>query len=120
VPWGQASVSKTANADAPKTIPPAREYTNPNALKLKKQDWRGDVDWTITYDTGGGRSNIIQPYYMVKDENTVKAAYNAIKDRISKGLSFDDLLPQSQYGKNWSKGAYEIKPGDPKYKAQST
>lgn len=113
-PW-KPVVAKSADQNAPKEIPPAKDYTDPNALKLKSQDWFGDTVWTISYAVGDG-SKIIQPYYQVKDEVGVKKAYAAIKDRIAKGLSFDDVLPQSQYGKSWSKGEYEIKPGDRGYK----
>lgn len=115
-PW-KSVVAKSAD-NAPKEIPPAQDYTDPTALKLKSQDFFGDTVWTIYYNTGGG-GKIIQPYYLIKDEVVAKKAYAAIKDRIAKGLSFDDVLPQSQYGKSWSKGEYEIKPGDRGYKGDT-
>jgi len=113
-PWKQINPRATDDNQTPK-IKPATEYTDPKALKLKSQDWFGDIVWTISYDKGTS-GNIIQPYYMVKDEIAVKKAYTAIKDRIAKGQSFDDLLPQSQYGKTWSRGRTELKPGDKGYK----
>ena len=109
-PW-KPVVGKASDQNVPKEIPPAKEYTDPDALELTGQDWHGDTFWTISYNLDG-RSDIIQPYYLVKDEVAVKKAYDAIKDRIGKGLSFDDVLPPRQYGKSWSKGEYEIKPGD--------
>ena len=104
------------NATATKTIPPATKYTDPTALQLTHQDWFGKDAWTITYDSDNGSGDIIQPYYMINDEALIKKAYAAIKDRISQGLSFNDLLPQSQHGKTWAKGSYEIRPGETGYK----
>ena len=114
-PWKSIKPQAATDDDQNPKIAPATEYTDPNALKLQSQDWFGDIVWTISYDRGT-TGNIIQPYYQVKDEIAVKKAYAAIKDRIAKSQSFDDLLPQSQYGKTWSQGKREIKPGDKGYK----
>jgi hypothetical protein len=114
-PWRK----KAADSTPEKKIKSASKYTDPNKLKLKSQDWFGNVVWNISYDTGDGHSSIIHPYYLNKDENATKKAYHAIKDRIAKGLSFADLLPANQYGKNWKRGKYTIQYGDPDYKNDS-
>ena len=115
-PWRKQSAA--ASADSNKKQPkPASKYTDPNRLELDSEKWFGDIVWTIRYkigDTGGG--TIIHPYYLNKNENVTKKAYHAIKDRIAKGLTFDDLLPSDQYNKNWKKGEYAIQYGDPEYK----
>jgi len=113
-PWRSFAEPKTTEPNAPKEIPPAKKYTDPKKLELKTDNYTNT--WTIAYRNTPTSGSIIQPYYMIDNEAVVKKAYAAIKDRISKNLSFDDLLPQNQYGKNWSKGSYEIKPGDRGYK----
>jgi len=114
-PW--KNLAPRADIAIKPNIKPATKYTDPDKLELKRQEFGSSgPDWTIVYRTTPTSANIIQPYYMIKDEELIKRAYSAIKDRIAKGLSFDDLLPKDQYGKNWKRGSYVIPPGSKEYK----
>jgi hypothetical protein len=114
----RSSKPQADTSTEPKQPKPASKYTDPNALELKSQDWFGEIAWTITYTNPDGSGSFIHPYYLAKDETMVKKAYAAIKDRIAKGLSFDDLLPKDQFGRTFKAGTYSIKPGEKGYKSE--
>jgi hypothetical protein len=114
----RSSKPQADTSTEPKQPKPASKYTDPNALKLNSQDWFGEIAWTISYMHPDGSGSFIHPYYLAKDETMVKKAYAAIKDRIAKGLSFDDLLPQDQFGRTFKSGTYSIKPGEKGYKPE--
>jgi len=114
-PW--VPFIKKATMATSAAIPPATRYTDPDALYIRTDDhgpW--PTNWSIGYKTSSTTSDVIQPYYQITDDNLIKNAFAAIKDRIASGLSFKDLLPAEQYNKNWAKGTHEIKPGDRGYK----
>lgn len=50
-----------------------------------------------------------------KDKNYIDKLHAQIKDRISKGLTWNDLLPQTKYGRDWKQGSYKLKHGTPEY-----
>jgi hypothetical protein len=114
-PWKKEG-TRYSKSDEPTGPKPATKYTDPDKLKLTSHKFLGNTVWDIMYDMGDGSSKVIHPYYLNKDGDATTKAYTAIKDRIAKGLSFDDLLPQSQYKKDWKRGEYEIRPDDPEYK----
>lgn len=114
-PWKKEG-TRYSKPDEPTGPKPATKYTDPDKLELISQNFVGGKVWNISYNYGDGSGVFIQPYYLNKDEAATKKAYKEIKDRIAKGLSFDDLLPQDQHKRDWKQGTRPVRFGDPDYK----
>lgn len=71
------------------------------------------TEWYVGYESKDGSVYLItQPS---KDKEFVEKLALAVKDRMAKGLSWEDLLPQDKYAKSWGKGTYKLQHGTPEY-----
>ena len=103
---------------------PQTEYTNPKKLRISGNGYTygnppkrvEPTEWWISYDTGSGTSEVIGP--RSKDKAYIQKLFPQIKDRVAKGLTFDDLLPADQYRKEWKRGYSQVHPGDPDWAEQ--
>jgi hypothetical protein len=77
------------------------------------------TEWYIGYTTEFNPSTKQGGTYVLaqnsKDKNYMDKLYAQIKDRILKGLTWYDLLPQDKYGRDWKQGSYKLKHGTPEY-----
>lgn len=114
-PWRTSGRNPSIAAPADTGPVPQNEYVDVKKLKIHGNGYSTPTkkveptEWMIGYETGPGSYSIIGP--RSSDKAYIQDLYKKIKDRVSKKLSFDDLLPQRQFGKTWQRGAHEIHPG---------
>jgi hypothetical protein len=97
---------------------PQTEFTDPKKVKIMGNGYTygnpvkkvEPTEWYVAYETRPGSYHLIGP--RSKDKTYIQKLFPQIKDRIAKGLTFDDLLPADQYRKEWKRGYSEIHPGD--------
>lgn len=119
-PWREEAVQYVS--DEPK---PTKNKYDPNKLKARgnshsSRDPRtGELvkypatEWYVGYESKDGSVYLItQPS---KDKEFVDKLTLDIKNRMAKGLSWEDLLPQDKYSKSWTKGRYKLQHGTPEY-----
>jgi hypothetical protein len=110
-PWRKTS----KNYDKPKqdkTIYYQDDFTDPSKVAISRWHDR-NPNLFVSYKKGSFTTRLSPES---TDENYIKDLFVKIRDRVAQGLTWDDLLPQSQYGKTWSQGYYEIPHGSPKWK----
>lgn len=121
-PWRKTS-KNYSNPKQDNAIYYQDEYTDPDKVVILDNGGRigGDnpriiqpTNWKVAYKTDPSTYRRLSPES--NDENYIKDLFVKIRDRVAKGWTWDDLLPQSQYGKTWSQGYYEIPHGSPKWK----
>ena len=97
---------KSSNVDHKNHLDP--NMADPSKYSLEKQMWFGEPAYTITYD----KKDIIQPFYLVKDEPYIKKAFKQIVDRVKQGKGYEDIKKANiKYAKSWEKGRYELPVG---------
>lgn len=119
-PWRKEAIQYVS--DEPK---PTKNKYDPDKLTARGNSYtsshpitgeivRGPAtEWYVGYESKDGSVYLItQPS---KDKQFVEKLVLAIKDRMAKGLSWEDLLPQNKYAKSWGKGTYKLKHGTPEY-----
>ena len=124
-PWRKTGQHPAVPVPQPSGPGPATKYTDPERLVIQGEDeyWSGKpqvyhppTQWGIWYVNADKSSRMIYPYIHYKDPKQLEPILRKLRARIAQGLSFDDLLPQSQYSKTWQQGKREIYPTDPGYK----
>lgn len=119
-PWRQEATQYVS--DEPR---PTKNKYDPNKLKTHDNSYRSShpitgeringpaTEWYVGYESKDGSVYLItQPS---KDKDFVNKLTIAIKDRMAKGLSWEDLLPQDKYAKSWGRGTYKLQHGTPEY-----
>jgi hypothetical protein len=111
-PWRKEGQNPNVQQKPADTGPvPQNKYTNPKKLKI---GYMGGMGWYVGYANNDGTSEILGP--SSEDKAYVQNLYKQIKDRVAKKLSFDDLFPARQFGKDWKSGEHEIRPGQKGWK----
>lgn len=121
-PWRKEGRNPNIAPQADPGPQPQNKFTDVKKLKIRGNGYSyGDppkkvppTQWNIGYSIGDRIYNVIGP--MSSDKAYIEQLYKQIKDRVSKKLTFDDLLPKRQFGKQWKTGYREIHPGDPDWK----
>jgi hypothetical protein len=123
-PWRRQG--KNPNQQARVNKPrPQTTYTDPKKLQISGNGYSygknpvkkvEPTEWRIAYDNDDGTSRLIGP--QSKDKAYIEKLFPQIKDRVAKGLTFDDLLPQDQYRKEWEHGYSQVYPGDHDWQAE--
>ncbi len=119
-PWRKEAIQYVS--DEPK---PTKNKYDPDKLTARSNSYtsshpitgeivRGPAtEWYVGYESKDGSVYLItQPS---KDKQFVEKLALAVKDRMAKGLSWEDLLPQDKYAKSWGRGTYKLKHGTPEY-----
>jgi hypothetical protein len=101
---------------------PQTEFTDVKKLKINGNGYTyGNppkkveaTEWYVGYSLGDGEIEMLSP--RSTDKAYIQNMYKQIKDRVAKGLTFDDLLPARQFRKEWQRGYSEIHPGEKDWK----
>lgn len=120
MPWKQ-----TWNPDDYKDyVPPIKKTKNkydPDRLTVRGNSYMsGGVEypaneWYIGYEPvtePGAQYVFVQPS---KNKKYLEDLLVKMKERLANQQSWDDLLPQDKFGKDWKKGRYRIQHGTPEY-----
>lgn len=117
-PWRKGGRNPNIQPADP-TPQPQTDYTDIKKLKIHHNGYTSGTppvktpptEWYIGYNKPGGFIDMLT--VRSRDKNYIQKLYTQIKDRVAKGLSFDDLLPATQQRKDWKRGRSEVIPGDP-------
>jgi hypothetical protein len=117
-PWRKEGRNPSIQPADP-TPQPQNKYTDIKKLKIHHNGYTSGIppvktppdEWYIGYNKPGGFIDMLT--VRSRDKNYIQKLYPQIKDRVAKGLSFDDLLPATQQRKDWKRGRSEVIPGDP-------
>jgi hypothetical protein len=118
-PWRKEGRNPNAKPPADTGPQPQDKFTDIEKLKIHDNGYTygnpvvkvEPTEWFVGYSQDGGITKIIGP--RSTDKAYIQKLYAQIKDRVAKKLSFDDLLPARQFGKQWQSGYREIHPGQP-------
>jgi len=122
-PWREEGQNPLAKPPADPGPQPQNDYTDLKKLKIHNNGYISGTppkktpptEWYVGYNKPGGSIDMLSD--RSKDKAYIQKLYAQIKDRVAKGLTFDDLLPASQYRKEWKRGYSQIHPGDPDWKS---
>jgi hypothetical protein len=123
-PWRKEGQNPLAKPPADPGPQPQTEFTDPKKVRIMGNGYTygnppkrvEPTEWYVAYEDRPGHYHLLGP--RSKDKTYIQKLFPQIKDRVAKRLTFDDLLPQDQYRKEWKWGYSEIQPGDPDWKEQ--
>ena len=116
MPWKQSK----QNVDGDTVIKKTKTKYNPKRIVVQGNDYTANGEYHAANSWYVGYKPVSEPgtYLLTqpsKDEQFVNDLAEKIKQRMANQQSWEDLLPQTKYGKNWRQGKFELQHGTSEY-----